>query len=94
MTNEPQPIKFEQFQTHLTQVFERVRTDNQPVLVERNGETYRLEKHTPEDPWKDYDPAKVQQALAASRGLFAGTDRKTFLTEMHEQREQGTNRFD
>ncbi len=94
MANEPQRMDFEQFQTHLKQVFEQVRAGNQPVLVERDGETYRLEKHAPEDIWKDYDPEKVQQALTASRGMFAGTNREKFLHEMHEQREQGANRFD
>jgi hypothetical protein len=87
-------MDFDHFQTHLSQVFEQVRNGNQPILVERNGEIYRLEKEAPEDIWKDYDPEKVQKAFTASRGLFAGTNREEFLREMHEQREQGANRFD
>jgi len=94
MAHEPQRIDFEDFAAHVQQVFEQVRDQNQPVLVERNGETYRLEKEEPEDIWKDYDPEKVQQALSASRGMFAGADREQFLKEIHEQREQGANRFD
>ena len=94
MEHEPQRMNFEQFKMHLQQVFEQVRDGNQPVLVERNGETYRLEKLEPEDVWKDYDPEEVQKALTASRGMFAGTNRESFLHEIHEQREQGANRFD
>jgi hypothetical protein len=63
------------------------------VVVERDGESFRLEKESPEDIWRDYDPEKVRAALDASIGIFAGTDTETFLKEIDEQREQGPNRF-
>jgi hypothetical protein len=94
MAHEPHRISFDQFKTHLVKVFEQLRDSSQPVLVERNGETYRLEKQGAEDPCHDYDPVKAHQALTAGRGMFAGTDREQFLREIHEQREQGTHRFD
>lgn len=94
MTHEPQRINFDQFKTHLAQVFEELRDSAEPILVERNGETYRLEKQEPTDIWQDYDPEKTEWALSASRGMFAGTDSEQFLREIHEQREQGAHRLD
>jgi len=67
MADEPLRMNFDQFQTHLSQVFEQVRNGNQPVLVERNGETYRLEKEAPEDIWKNHDPEKVRPAWVEPR---------------------------
>ena len=87
-------MNFDHFQTHLAQVFEQVRNGNQPVLVERNGETYRLEKEVPEDIWKDYNPEKVQKALAASRGMLKGVDLDELLRDLDAQREQGPGRFE
>jgi hypothetical protein len=94
MAEELERIDFEDFAGNVQEVFRRVRERNQPVLVERDGEVYRLEKQEPDDIWRDYDPEKVQQALTASRGMFAGSDPEKFLREIDEQREQGPNRFD
>jgi hypothetical protein len=49
MASDPQPIEFDDFATHLSQVFERVKVDNRPILVERDGDAYRLEKQEPAD---------------------------------------------
>ncbi|PZS05850.1 MAG: hypothetical protein DLM70_05880 [Chloroflexi bacterium] len=62
--------------------------------MDRDGVAFRIEKEASEDIWKDYDPVKVQQALRASRGMFAGSNSDKFLRQVHEQREQGPNRFD
>ncbi len=94
MTHEPHPIAFDDFARQLPQVFERVRRHNQPVLVEQNGQVFRVELQEPQDIWEGYNPDEVQRALHASRGLFAGTDTTQFLAEMHAQREQGVQRLD
>ena len=44
MAHEPARITFEDFAAHLGQIFDQVNQQNQPVLVERDGETYLLEK--------------------------------------------------
>jgi hypothetical protein len=94
MAHNPQPIDFDDFARHLAQVFDQVRRRHQPILVERDGQVFRVELQEPEDIWEGYDPEKVERALRASRGLFAGTNTEQFLAEMHEQRGQGPNRLD
>ena len=94
MSYQPQRIDFEEFARRLQQVFDQVRRRNEPVLVEQDGNVFRVELQEPADIWEGYDPEKVQRALSASRGLFEGTDRERFLAELGEQREQGHNRFD
>ena len=89
MTNQPERMNFEQFRTHLQQVFEQVRASNQPVLVERNGETYRLEKEEPQDIWEGYDPERARKALAQAAGALAGVDTEELLADIHAQRAQG-----
>jgi len=44
MAPEPQRIAFEEFATHVQQAFDQVKKQNQPVLVEREGETYLVTK--------------------------------------------------
>lgn len=94
MTHETQRIKFSEFVEHLQHFFTQVRDEDQTILIERDGETYRLEREEPEDIWEGYDSEKVQRAFAEGRGMFAGTDRERFLREVHEQRGQGPNRPD
>ncbi len=93
MAHQPQPMDFEDFAGNLDEVFERVRDRNQPVLVERDGETYRLEKDVPDDIWKEYDPARVKKALKASAGALKGVDVETLLADLDGQREQGPGRI-
>jgi len=94
MAQQPQRIDFDQFAGNLQEIIDQVSAENQPVVVERDGETFRLEKQDPDDIWNNYDPEKVRAALKASIGMFAGTDTEAFLKEMHEQREQGPGRFE
>src|SRR5579884_1194081 len=92
MATEPQHISFDQFAGNLQGVFDQVSERNRPVVVERDGETFLLEKQEPEDIWKDYDPQKVQRVLRASAGALKGVDLDTFLQDIHAQREQGPGR--
>ena len=48
----------------------------------------------PEDVWKDCDPDRVQAALRASAGAFAGIDIEALIEDIEAQREQGPERFD
>jgi len=82
-------MNFEQFRMHLQQVFEQVRASNQPVFVERNGETYRLEKEEPQDIWEGYDPERAREALAQAAGALAGVDTEELLADINAQRAQG-----
>lgn len=93
MAQQLQHIEFEDFADNLDRVFDQVRERNQPILVERNGQTYRLEKETPQDIWKDYDPRRVQKAIAATSGMFKGMDIDALIADLEAQREQGPDRF-
>lgn len=94
ITTEPQQIDFAHFTDNVTEVFNEVRNRNRPVLVERDGELYRIERAETQDIWKNYDPQKVQQALIASKGALAGVDLDELLRDLDAQREQGPGRFE
>lgn len=94
MATEPNYINFDQFAGNLRQIFDQVSLGNQPVVVERDGETFRLEKEAPEDIWEGYDPEKVRRALKSSTGALKGVDLDELLEDLYAQREQGPNRFD
>jgi hypothetical protein len=94
MTHELQRITFDDFVRRPQEVLDRVRRCNEPVLIEQNGDVFRVELQEPRDVWDGYDPDRVPRALSASRGMFAGTDRDEFLREINEQREQAAGRFD
>ena len=87
-----QHIDFGYFAANIAAVLEQVRDRNEPILVDRNGETYRVERLAPEDIWTGYDPAAVERALSTGRGVFAGTDPERFLRDVGEERAQGSNR--
>src|SRR5438270_11608716 len=82
MAQQPQRIEFDDFAGNLDEVFKQVRDRNQPVLVERDGEMYRLERDTPEDIWRGYDPDLVKKAIAASAGALRGVDIETLLEDL------------
>lgn len=48
MPHEPQRVAFEEFAAHLAQFFDQVKQQNQPVLVEREGEAYLVKKQQPQ----------------------------------------------
>jgi hypothetical protein len=95
MTHEPQHIEFADFAVNLDRVFEEIRHCDHAVLVERNGQTYRLEleKVGTEDIWRGYDPARVKRAVAASAGAFKGMDIEALIADLDAQREEGPRRF-
>jgi len=90
MTSEPRRIAFEQLARNLHQVFEQVRVTDKPVLVERDGEVYRLEKYMSSNLWDGYDPQKARQGLRAAAGALAGADTNQLLGDLDAEREQDT----
>jgi hypothetical protein len=94
MAHQPQRIDFDDFAGNLRQFFEQVRDRDQAVLVERDGETYRLEKEEPGDIWHGYDPKRVQKALKATAGSLKGVDVDELIRDLDAQREQGPGRLE
>jgi len=60
--------------------------DKWPVILEKDGELYRLTKET--DIWAGYDPERARQALRKSAGALRDVDRTELLLEIHAAREQ------
>lgn len=61
-----------------------------PLLLEKNGELYRLNRVSSEQPdiWADYDPRRAKEALRSGAGALARVDTKTLLRDLHAARDQ------
>lgn len=94
MASDPQSIDFDDFAAHLSEVFERVKVNHRPILVERNGTLYRLEQQEPAELWTKYDPARVRREIRRMSGIFDGVDTQQLLADIHTQRGQGPGRFE
>lgn len=90
MTHELVRIDFEQFLADPQRVFDQVMRDGNPVLVERNGHTYRLEHEPTLDLWRDYDPAIARQGLRAAVGALDGVEIEELLVDLRHQRSQNS----
>ena len=90
MAVEPTKLGFEDFAKHLDEVFDRLKREGRPVLVDRDGELYRIEpaQTEPYDFWAEYDVERAREALEASRGALRGVDRAQLLVDIHAQRGQ------
>jgi len=88
---QPRRITFDEFARRLRTVFDAVQREKKPVLVEKEGQLFRVEReslHEPADIWAGYSPARVRAGLRRSAGAFRGLDREAFLADVKEQREQ------
>jgi hypothetical protein len=99
MVAKPRRIRFDDFAKSLDAVFDEVAEQHEPVLVERQGRLYRLESAAVDpfedpraeyDPWANYDPEKVLQALEALRKarIFEGIDVEQFKADIKAARSQ------
>jgi hypothetical protein len=61
--------------------------DETPLIVESNGARYRVIRED-DDPFANYDPERVFEALRQSAGAFAGLDVAAFKAEIRAQRAQ------
>ncbi len=59
-----------------------------PILLEKNGEVYRLMKE--EDSWAAYDSEKVKAAIRKTTGSWADIDADKFITDLYRAREEGS----
>jgi len=64
MAQQPERIAFEEFATHVQQVFDTIKKQNQPVLVEREGETYVVTKQQSRPPGRGrHQPTSADDPL-------------------------------
>ncbi len=88
---QPRRITFDEFARRLRAVFDAVQREKKPVLVEREGQLFRVERESlreAADIWARYSPERVRAGLRRSAGAFRGLDREAFLADVKEQREQ------
>lgn len=90
MAVEPVRLDFDEFAQHLPEVFDRLKREGRPVVVDRDGELYRIEPPSaePYDFWQVYDVARALEALRASAGALRGVDTAELLADIHAQRGQ------
>ncbi|MBI4639513.1 MAG: hypothetical protein HY731_02400 [Candidatus Tectomicrobia bacterium] len=91
MVKEPQRISFDEFALHLRTVFDTIMQQREAVLIEKDGQFYRLEPEQvkqSENIWASYDLQKVREALQKSAGALFGVDRDALLTDIHTARQQ------
>ncbi len=88
MTHEPLHIDFDQFLADPHEVFEQVRRRGGPVLVEHDGETYRLEPEFSLGSWAHDDVDGARRGLHHSVGALAGVDIDDLLADLRSQRGQ------
>lgn len=62
-----------------------------PVLLEVDGNVYRLSQEREDDIWANYDPERVREALRRSAGALKGIDRDKFLADLKAQRGQDSH---
>lgn len=63
-----------------------------PVILERNGERFRLSRD--EDIADEPDPARVRATLAATAGSWADVDVDRVIRDIYEAREVGSRPLD
>lgn len=69
------------------------RAENGPLLLERDGELYRLERE-PEDVWESYDPKAALKGIRATAGTWKDIDAEAFKAYIYRAREEGTRPAD
>lgn len=87
MATEPTRIDFDDFAKDIQTVFERIRRSNEPVLIVRGDDVYRVERAL-SNGFLDYDAGRVRRALQQSAGALRGVDRQELLGDIRAQREQ------
>ena len=83
-------MSFQEFASNLENVFESLAAGDEPVLVERGQEVYRVEAEGGQSaiPWDRYDPAEVLAALEKSTNVLRGVDTDKLLADLRAERTQ------
>lgn len=92
MSKGPKRIQFEEFALNPETLFEAMVAEREPLLVEKEGLTFRIEiTEEPEDIWADYDPQRAQAALKRRAGALSGIDHEQLIADIHAAREQDSS---
>jgi hypothetical protein len=55
---------------------------DEPVLIERNGERFRVSREPDEDRWAGYDPAEFRKALKETAGSWSDLDADQLIADI------------
>jgi hypothetical protein len=91
MIKELRRILFEEFVLNPAPLFETVAAEKEPLLVEKEGQVFRLELIEWSEPstiWAHYDPQLVRAGLQRSAGALSGVDRDELISDIHQARQQ------
>ena len=94
MGKELKPLSFDEFASNVRAIFDKMARKGDSVLIEREGQIYRLEPERTREPetlWTGYDPEVVRNGLRISAGALAGVDREALLRDVHRAREQASH---
>jgi hypothetical protein len=83
MSIEPQRFRIEP-DSELARLLDAV--GDTPILLERDGELYRLVKEA--EIGAGYDPQRTRVALRNSAGALRGVDREALLNDIQQARQQ------
>ncbi|MGB8645134.1 MAG: hypothetical protein WCF84_07845 [Anaerolineae bacterium] len=87
MLTEPKRVKVNP-NSEIARLLEEAR--EHPLVLESNGEIYRIYHEEPENIWANYDPDKVKRTLAETAGSWADLDTDRMIQELYRAREQGS----
>lgn len=65
-----------------------------PVILERDGERFRLSKEPAEDIWAGYDPERFRAALEETAGSWSDLDADALIEQVYRWREEGSRPAD
>ena len=94
MAKEVKRVNFDEFAVNLPTIFDTMARKKEPVLIEREGQIYRLElerTQPPENIWTHYDPETARRGLREGAGALAGVDREAILCDIHGARQQASH---
>ncbi len=94
MANEPRRIQFDDFLKQVQSIFDMLARQNEPVVVERKGQLFRVEvERTDAVPtlWADYDAERVRIALRQSAGALQAIDVEQLKRDLREERVQDSH---
>jgi hypothetical protein len=68
-------------------------TASEPVVLLRGGTRFRVTRDA-DDPWANYDPAKVRAGLKKVAGLLSPEEGERIIETIYRGREEGTRPLD
>ncbi len=87
MLTEPKRIKVSP-DSEIARLLEEAR--NNPVILESNGETYRLYHDEAQELWSGYDSDRARETIARLAGSWSDLDTDKMIAELYQARERGS----